>query len=138
MFRFRVLYLCRGREARGFFESGVSIFNTPIQRIQPGERRSYLTCSGPTKACSCALHRMIVMVPRVQLKHCVDSLALIERLNLFRILPDAPQNWVSGFALLVTQREIYAVRPMLWLVGKDVLLHTGKPEGAGHASYTGK
>ena len=37
MFRFGVLYLCRGREARGFFESGVSIFNTPIQRIQAGE-----------------------------------------------------------------------------------------------------
>ena len=32
MFRFGVLYLCRGREARGFFEPGVSIFNTPIQR----------------------------------------------------------------------------------------------------------
>ena len=40
IFRFGVLYLCRGRESRGFFESGVSIFNTPIQRIQPGERRT--------------------------------------------------------------------------------------------------
>ena len=49
MFRFGVLYLCRGREARGFFKSGVSIFSTPIQRIQPDESRSYLTCSGANK-----------------------------------------------------------------------------------------
>lgn len=40
MFRFGVLYLCRGREASGFFESGISIFNTPIQRIQSGGRRA--------------------------------------------------------------------------------------------------
>lgn len=49
MFRFGVLYLCRGREARCFFKSSISIFNTPIQRIQPGGRRRYLTCSGANK-----------------------------------------------------------------------------------------
>ena len=32
MFRFGVLYLRSGQEARGFFKPGVSIFSTPIQR----------------------------------------------------------------------------------------------------------
>lgn len=49
MFKFGVLYLCRGREARSFFESGVSIFNTPIQKILPGERRNCLTYSEANK-----------------------------------------------------------------------------------------
>ena len=92
----------------------------------------------PAKASGGALHRMVVVISGVQLKHRVDSLGLIEGLNLFRILPDAPQNWVSGFALLVPQGEIYAVGPTLWLVKKDVLLHAGIPEGAGHAPYMGK
>ena len=81
---------------------------------------------------------MVVVISGIQLKHCVDSLDLIEGLNFFRILPDAPQNWVSGLAFLVPQGEIYAVGPMLWLVRKDVLFHAGIPEGAGHAPYMGK
>ena len=126
MFRFGVLYLCRGREARGFFESGVSIFNTPIQRIQPGERRSYLTCSGPTKACSCALHSSVIVIAWIQLEHCVNSLGLIEGLNLFHVLPDVPQNRVPGLTLLVSQGKVHVVRPTLWLVRKNVLLYSGK------------
>ena len=81
---------------------------------------------------------MVVVIARIQLEYRINPLALIECLSFFRIQPDAPQNWVSGFALLVPQREIYAVRPTLWLVRKDVLLHAGIPEGAGHAPYMGK
>ena len=50
MFRFGVLYLCRGREARGFFESGVSIFNTPIQRIRPGENVGITSHLAPVRS----------------------------------------------------------------------------------------
>ena len=92
----------------------------------------------PAKASGGALHRMVIVISGVQLKHRVDSLGLIEGLNLFRILPDAPQNWVSDFALLVPQGEIHAVRPALWLMGEDILLHSRKPERAGHAAHTGE
>ena len=81
---------------------------------------------------------MVVVVPRVQLKHRVDPLGLIEYLNLFCVLPDIPQNRIPGLALLISQGKVHTVRPTLWLVGEDVLLHAGKPEGAGHAPYTGK
>ena len=30
------------------------------------------------------------------------------------------------------------IRPTLWLMGKDVLLHAGKPEGAGYAAHSRK
>lgn len=48
------------------------------------------------------------------------------------------QDRILGFALLISQREIYAVRLVLWLIGEDVLLHAGKPEGAGYAAHPGK
>lgn len=64
MFRFGVLYLCQSQEARCFSESGVSIFNTPIQRIQPDERRTS-PAQEPTKAYSCAFHNMIVVITRI-------------------------------------------------------------------------
>lgn len=63
---------------------------------------------------------------------------MIEGLDLLRILPDAPQDWVPGLALLVPQGEVDAVRPALGLIGEEVLLHAGKPEGAGHAAHPGK
>ena len=78
------------------------------------------------------------MVARIHLKHCVDPLALIEGMNLLRILPDAPQDRVPGLTLLVPQGEVDAVRPALGLMGEEVLLHAGKPEGAGHAAHPGK
>ena len=92
----------------------------------------------PTKAGSGALRRVVVVVARVQLKHRVDPLVLIERLDLLRILPDIPQDRVPGLALLVSQGEVDAVWLALGLVGKDVLLHAGKPERAGHAAHPGK
>ena len=77
---------------------------------------------------------MIVVITWIQLEHCVNSLGLIECLNLFRVLPDIPQDRVSSFALLISKRKVHTVRPTLWLVRKDVLLHTGKPERAGHTA----
>ena len=88
----------------------------------------------PTKACSCALHSMIVVITWIQLEHCVNSLGLIEGLNLFRVLPDISQKWVSGFILLVTQRKVHVVRQTLWLMGENVLLYSGKPERTGYAT----
>ena len=81
---------------------------------------------------------MVVVVTWVQLKHRVDPLGLIKGLNLFRILPHAPQNRVSGFALLVSQGELHMVWLALWFVGEDVVLHSGKPERAGHAAHPRK
>lgn len=92
----------------------------------------------PTKACSYAFHSMIVVVIRIQMERRINSFIPIERLKLFRILPDTPQNRVSGFALLIPQRRVHTIRPTLWLTGEDVLLHAGKPEEAGHAAYAGK
>ena len=88
----------------------------------------------PTKACSCALRRMVVVISGVQLKHCVDPLALIECLNLFCVLPDTSQKWVTGLALLVSQGEVHAVRQTLWLMGENVLFHAGKPKRARHTA----
>ena len=138
MFRFGVLYLCRGREARGFFESGVSIFNTPIQRIRPGKRRITSPTQEPTETCNCAFHSMVVVVTRIYLKHRVDPLALIEGLDLLCVLPDTPQNRIPGLALLVSQGEVHAVRPTLWLIGEDIVLHSGKPERARHTAHPRK
>ena len=59
----------------------------------------------PTKACSCALYRMIVVITRIQLKHRIDPLTLAESINLFCVLSDASQNRVSSFALLLYSKE---------------------------------
>ena len=75
-----------------------------------------------------ALRRMVVVVVRVQLEYCVDPLGLIERLDLLRVLPDAPQDGVPSLALLVSKGEVDAVRLALGFVGKDVLLHVRKTE----------
>ena len=72
----------------------------------------------PTKACSSALCCMVVVVPRVQLKHRVDPLGLIECLNLFCVLPDIPQDLVSRFALLVTQGKVHTIWPPLRFMEK--------------------
>ena len=92
----------------------------------------------PTKACSCALHRMIVVVTRIQLEYRINPLALVESMNLFCVLPDTSQKWGSSFVLLVTQGKVHVVRQTLRLMGEDVLLYSGKPERTGHAPYTGK
>ena len=97
-----------------------------------------LSAQQPDDAGGGALRRVVVVVARVQLKHRVDPLGLIERLDLLRILPDIPQDRVPGLALFVSQGEVDAVWLALGLVGKDVLLHAGKPEGAGHAAHPGK
>ena len=78
----------------------------------------------PTKACSGAIHSMIVVVPRVQLKDRVDPFVLEEGLDIFRVLADASQDRVPGLALLISQRKVHAVRPMLWFMGEDILFHT--------------
>ena len=39
MFGFGVLYLCRGRDARYSFESGVSVFSTPNHRYENVAKR---------------------------------------------------------------------------------------------------
>ena len=72
------------------------------------------------------------------MKHRIDSLALIEGLELFRILPNAAQNRVSSFALLISQRKVHTIWTPLRFMGEDILFHTRKPERAGHTSYTGK
>lgn len=125
MFKFGVLYLRRGREARCFFKSGVSIFNTPIQRIQPDERGGYLTCSGTNKGPRrCA--------PPHDCNGCLglaetpDLLGLIEGLDFLCVLPDAPQNRVSYLALLIFKEKAHAIRPTLQFTGEDIFLHHGK------------
>ena len=50
MFKFGVLYLCIDQEARCFFKSGVSIFNTPIQRIRPGGIVPVIPRPSPTRS----------------------------------------------------------------------------------------
>ena len=92
----------------------------------------------PTKACSCALYSMIVVIAWIQLEYRINSLALVESINLFCVLPDTSQKRVSSFVLLVTQRKVHVVRQTLWLKGEDVLLYSRKPERIGRAPYTGK
>lgn len=67
----------------------------------------------PGNAGSGALRRMVVVVAWVQLKHRVDPLALIEGLDLLRVLANIPQGLVQGLALPITRREVRAVREML-------------------------
>ena len=92
----------------------------------------------PTKACNCALHRIIVVVTRIQLEYRINPLALVESMYLFCVLPDTSQKWVSSFVLLVAQRKVHVVRQTLWLMGEDVLLYSRKPERIGRAPYTEK
>ena len=92
----------------------------------------------PTKACSGAINSMIVVVPRVQLKHRVDPFVLEEGLDIFRVLADASQDRVSGLALLISQRKVHTIWPLFRFMGEDILFHTWKPERAGHAPYTRK
>ena len=81
-----------------------------------------------------ALYRMVVVVAWIQLKYCVDPLALIEGLDLLRVLSDTSQNRIAGFALLVPQGKIHTLRPALWFMGDDILFHAGKPKRAGYAA----
>ena len=81
---------------------------------------------------------MIVVVTRIKLKYRVDPLTLIEGLDLLCVLPDTPQDRIPGRALLVPQGEVHAVRSALRRMGEEVLLHAGKPEGAGHAAHPGE
>ena len=57
-----------------------------------------------------------MVIAWIQLERCVNALASIEGVNLLCVLSDISQNLVSSFALLVTQGEIHAVRPALWLM----------------------
>ena len=81
---------------------------------------------------------MIVVITWIQLEHCVNSLGLIECLNLFRVLSDIPQDWVPGLALLISQRKVHTIWPLFRFMGEDILFHAWKPERAGYAAYTGK
>ena len=92
----------------------------------------------PIKACNCALHSMIVVIARIQLEYRINPLALVESMNLFCVLPDTSQKWVSSFVLLITQRKVHVVRQTLRLMEEDVLLYSGKPKRARYATYTGK
>lgn len=92
----------------------------------------------PTKACSCAFHSLVIVIAWIQLERCVNALASIEGVNFLCVLSNISQNRVSSFTLFVPQGEIHAVRPEIWLMGEDILLHSRKPERAGHAAHTGK
>ena len=78
------------------------------------------------------------MIAWIQLERCVNALASIEGVNFLCVLSNISQNRVSSFTLVVPQGEIHAVRPALWLMGEDILLHSRKPERAGHAAHTGE
>ena len=88
----------------------------------------------PTKACSCTLYSMVVVIARIQLEYRINPLALVKSMNLFCVLPDTSQKWVSSFVLLVAQRKVHVVRQTLWLMGENVLFHAGKPKRARHAT----
>lgn len=68
----------------------------------------------------------------------ITPLALIKSLNLFCVLSDMFQKWVSSLALLVSQRKAYAIRPTLQFIGKNILCYSGKPEGVRHTFYKTK
>ena len=92
----------------------------------------------PAKTGNCTFYSLVIVIAWIQLEHCVNALALIEGVNLLCVLSNTSQSRVSSFALLVPQGEIHAVRPALWLMGEDILLHSRKPERAGHAAHTGE
>ena len=132
---------CNSAEAekQEVFSSQAYQFLARLYKEYSLERRGVTSSAQePTKACSCALHRMIVVVTRIQLEYRINPLALVESMYLFCVLPDTSQKWVSSFVLLVTQRKVHAVRQTLWLMGADVLLYSRKPERTGRAPYTGK
>lgn len=58
-----------------------------------------LSLQHPGDAGSGTLRRMIVVVARVQMKHRVNSLFLIEGLNFLYVLPSTPQDRTPGLAL---------------------------------------
>lgn len=124
MFRFGVLYLCRGREARCFLSQAYQFLTRLYKEYSLVGGGPNSPAQEPTKACSGAIHSMIVVVPRVQLKDRVDPFVLEEGLDIFRVLADASQDRVPGLALLISQRKVHAVRPMLWFMGEDILFHT--------------
>ena len=114
-----------GTEKQGVFSSQAYQFLTRLYKeysLVGGGPNS--PAQEPTKACSGAIHSMIVVVPRVQLKDRVDPFVLEEGLDIFRVLADASQDRVPGLALLISQRKVHAVRPMLWFMGEDILFHT--------------
>ena len=92
----------------------------------------------PTKAGSGTLHTLDKVVTWVHLEHRVDPLVLVISAYLLGVLLNRAQDRVLGFTLLISQRKVHTIRPALWLTGEDVLLHAGKPEGAGHAAHPGK
>src|SRR5699024_7849224 len=96
--------------------------------------RQGLPAQHPGNTGSGAFHALDKVVARVQLEHCVDPPALVISAYLLGVLLNCAKDRIPGFALLISQREIDAVRPALWLMGEDVLLHTRKPEGAGHTA----
>lgn len=130
---FGVLYLCRGREARGFFESGISIFSPPIQRIRAEGHP--LFAQQPLNARNGPFDPLDEVISGIQLEYRVDALVLVKGLDLLCIFLNCFQDWITGLGLFVPQREIDAVRPVLRLMGKDVFLETWKPQGAGHAPH---
>ena len=109
-----------------------------------GPAESLAGCDGnsavqePTKACTGALHALEKVVARIQMEHRVDPPAMVISAYLLGVRLNRAQDRILGFALLISQREIYAVRLVLWLMGEDVLLHSGKPKGAGHTAHPGK
>ena len=138
MFRFGVLYLCRGREARCFLSQAYQFLTRLYKEYSLAGGEVTSPTQEPTKACGGALHRMVVVVPRVQLKHRVNPFVLEEGLDIFRVLADASQDRVSGLALLISQRKVHTIWPLFRFMGEDILFHTWKPERAGHAPYTRK
>ena len=138
MFRFGVLYLCRGREASGFLSQAYQFLTCLYKEYSLAGSGGASPAQEPAKACSGAINSMIVVVPRVQLKHRVDPFVLEEGLDIFCVLADASQDRISGLALLISQRKVHAIWPLFRLMGEDILFHTWKPERAGHAPYTRK
>ena len=95
-----------GTEKQGIFSSQAYQFSKRLYKKYCLARGGVASPTQKlTKVCSCALHRMIVMVPRVQLKHCVDFLASVESMNLLCVPLDTSQNRVSSFALLVPREK---------------------------------
>ena len=134
MFRFGVLYLCRGWDARYFLGQAYQFLARLYKEYSLAGGGPNSPAQEPTKACGGAFHSMIVVVTRIQLEYRINPLALVKSMNLFCVLPDTSQKWVSSFALLVTQGKIHTIGTSLWLMGEDVLLHSWKPERARHAA----
>ena len=109
-----------------------------LQMTHPTVSSVFLPAQYPGDTGSGTLHALDKVVAWIQLEYRVDLLALVIRRYLLGILLNRAQNRVFGFALLIPQRKVHMIRPTLWLMGKDVLLHAGKPEGAGHAAHPGK